>query len=696
VKIEVARPQDDGVLTAPTIPVDPSVRIYRASVWIKTQALAETTARLVAVSLGEGGKWLGADYSLIVAEDDHDWRRYVGFFTPAKGAKAVRLRLWLNYEYRGTGTAWFDDVSFEATDLEELPLLEYVHRGPVEAPTPQDSERGYLPYRRNVLETVYPGSRPRPGERLGELALAGFPGEEEAATLCLYALADIPRMTIETSPLRSADGREIPPTNVRVNPVQCLVRQGQSRWGPLAARPMVEPVYVEESSNTSLAKDTTRQLWVTVAVPEQAGGAEYSGSITLRADGSAWSLPVRIEVYPFSLPEPEGIALGMYERLHEDDAFMDFIFADMRRHGMTTVGLCCPLGADMTIDDGRVEVRFRDDSDLVRAMRAYVAVGFPEPVVWLMGSDVLRWALGQGELDSDAFARAYRGVIVAVVEHAKQAGWPKIIFQPLDEPFEHTSRMPATRRCLEVMKTIPGPRTEEDGPNGNPRMLNEIYDLCDVIVYHDGPFVDRAGYDREAWEELLARTERDGKTIWFYNIDLTGYHPEAMRFGYGFGLWAARGQGMIEWAYMFAYRDDRADWAYTTPTAMFYRYPRTASHVGGPSIGWEATREGAKDYRLLRLFNQKIASAKASGDRRSAELAIRAEAAVRKQLARLRFGQLRARAAKGRWTGPTETREDGGQTVSGEFKMDNGWSFADYDATRRLMADAIAELDQRP
>lgn len=42
------------------------------------------------------------------------------------------------------------------------------------------------------------------------------------------------------------------------------------------------------------------------------------------------------------------------------------------------------------------------------------------------------------------------------------------------------------------------------------------------------------------------------------------------------------------------------------------------------------------------------------------------------------------------------TEEDGGQTASGEFKMDNGWSFADYDATRRLMADAIAELDQRP
>ena len=52
------------------------------------------------------------------------------------------------------------------------------------------------------------------------------------------------------------------------------------------------------------------------------------------------------------------------------------------------------------------------------------------------------------------------------------------------------------------------------------------------------------------------------------------------------------------------------------------------------------------------------------------------------------------RAGKGRWTGPSEVLDDGTRTVSGRFKMPNGWTFDDYDRTRRLVADAIAELDR--
>ncbi|HUT89206.1 MAG TPA: glycoside hydrolase domain-containing protein [Thermoguttaceae bacterium] len=694
VRIGVARPQDDGVLTAESVPIDPAVKVYRASVWIKTQALRDTTARLAVVFLGEGGKWLAADYGLIAAEEDHDWKRYVGFFMPAKGTHTLRLRLWMNFEYAGTGTAWFDDVAIEPTDLEEPPPLVYVDRGPTLPVEPEDVRRGYVPFVRSTLETVYPGSLPRPGERLSEFRLTGFPGELEAATFCVRALGDVSELTIETGELRSSAGETIPAADVRVNPVECLVRQGQSRWGPLAAMKMLQPVYVEETDKTSVAQDTTRQLWVTIAVPENAPEGDYVGKITLRTAKSEWSLPVSITVYPFALPEVEGVAFGMYSRLHEDDAFMDFVYADMRRHGMTTVGLCCPLGAEMTMVDGAPYVAFADNADLVRAMRAYVKAGFPEPVCWLMGSDVLQWGLRQGPLESEAFAGAYRGVILAIVDHAKQAGWPEIIFQPLDEPFEHTERLPGAKRCLEIMKTIPGLRTEEDGPNGNPSTLDELYDLCDVIAYHDGPFVDRAGYDAAAWDELLKRTRADGKTIWFYNVDLTGYHPEAMRFGYGFGLWLARGQGVIEWAFMFRYRKDREDWAYEEPTAMFFRYPRTQTHVGGPSIGWEATREGVKDYKLLRLFDRKVAEAKQSGDARRIASAAKAEAAVREQLGRVRFDKLMARAGKGRWTGPTDVLDDGTRTVSGQFKMPNGWTFADYDRTRRLVADAILELDR--
>ena len=47
-----------------------------------------------------------------------------------------------------------------------------------------------------------------------------------------------------------------------------------------------------------------------------------------------------------------------------------------------------------------------------------------------------------------------------------------------------------------------------------------------------------------------------------------------------------------------------------------------------------------------------------------------------------------------RWTGPTEVPEDGTRTLSGQFKITHGWTFDDYDRTRRLLADAILELDR--
>lgn len=695
VRIGTRRAEDDGVLTAATIPADPAVKIYRASVWMKTENMHGAAARLCAVSLGEDGKWLGADYDLIVVAEDHQWGRYVGLFVSAKGTRQIRLRLWLNFRNQGTGTAWFDDVTLEPTELTELPLMKYVDLTPLPAPGAEDRHRGYVPFAGNILQTVYPTSVPRADGRLTELRLFSFPGEREAATFCVWALEDIAELRLAASPLRTTAGEVIPAANVRVQPVECLIRRGQSRWGPFASRPMLQPVYIEDRSLTHVARNTTRQLWVTVTVPQNTPGGEYAGEITLSTSASSWSFPVRLKVYPFGLPDVPGIALGMYERWRKDDGFMQAALSDMRAHGMTTLGLCCPLGAKIDIVEGKPRVQWTDDTDLVRAMLAYRKAGFPEPVLWLMGGDVLRWSLRQ-----DTFADAYRGVIEAVEAKAKAEGWPEIIYQPVDEPFEHTAKLPAAKRCLEVLKTIPGLRTEEDGPNGNPQTLDELYGLCDVFAYHDGPFVTRAGYDADAWQRLLARTTADGKTIWFYNVDLTGYHPEAMRFGYGFGLWAGQGKGVIEWAYMFRFDPavaasssgpGSAKWAYADPHTMYFRYPPTDTRAGGPSIGWEATREGVKDYKLLAFFFRKIDEALASGDPRRAEQARKARATVQQQLSRLRFEEIMATAGKGRWSRYV-TGDDGAPCVSGSFKIPNGWTFADYDATRKLIADAIVTL----
>ena len=692
VRIGITSPEDDLVLTAPLITADPKVTIYRAAVWVKARQLTNMTARLCAVYLGAQGKWLGADYGVCLVDKDTHWQRCVGLFQPVRGTQSIRLRLWVNFERKGTGVVWFDDVDVEPTTLHELPPLKYVD--PSHEPlTQEDRESDYGLFARPIVETIYPDTKPRATDQLANLQMSGFPGADEAASFCVRSRRAITKMAWKVSDLGLVGGSAvIPKSQVQVHPVRCLVRQGQSRWGPVADRPLVQPVYVQQTDHVSIRANTTQQFWITLSVPRQVVAGLYQGAISLATESSVRHLRLTLSVYPFALPEVPGIAFGMYARVHPDQKLLERNFLDMRRHGMTTVGVCGNLGATISRRDGRLDLQFSENADLVRAVRAYQKAGFPEPMVWLMGSDLLHWCQQQGPLDSKEFAAAYHDALVEILRHAKEQQWPEIVFQPVDEPFGHPRRMLAGKRCLEIMKTIPGLRTEEDGPNGGPHLLDKVYDLCDVLVYHDGPWVDRKKYDARMWRQVLQRAQADRKTIWFYNVDLTGYHPEAMRFGYGFGMHAAGGTGVLEWAYMFGYRPDRPEEAYTNPNTMFFRYPTTERNVGGPSIGWEAVREGVKDYKLLRLFLREAATASASRDPKRQALAKKLAGTVQAQLARIRFDPLMATAAKGHFTGPTVVGDDGVTTVSGAFKMDNGWSFADYAGLRRILADAVVQL----
>ena len=158
-------------------------------------------------------------------------------------------------------------------------------------------------------------------------------------------------------------------------------------------------------------------------------------------------------------------------------------------------------------------------------------------------SGVTGTAKKQGALESPQFEAAYRGLIEAVLERARREHWPEIVWQPEDEAFEHRPRWPEMMRTVQILKKIPGLCTEADGMNGNPEGLEEALPFLDVLNYHDGPHLKRTVYDGPAWEQFVDRLEREGKAVWFYNIDTTAYHPEIMRFGYGFHLIRCRAKG---------------------------------------------------------------------------------------------------------------------------------------------------------
>jgi glycosyl hydrolase family 123 len=686
------RSEDDGVWTLADIPVDGNAKYYKLQAWIKTQNMEETEALVSGVFLGDGGKWLDANYNAVAVNTDRDWTRYTGYFQPPKGTTRIKVRLWLNMRYSGTGAVWYDDISLVPTDSIVKSIQRYKDDRPMPALTAEQQTTGYVCYVRDYLRLVFPTSVPAREEIGTSLSCFAAPGEREPVSFAIRALRDVNAVTVSCSSLETDGGETIGKEHISIRPVRYGRKEGQSRWGPFHTDPMVVPLYLASHEQVDVPAKTSQQVWVTVCAPAGTPPGHYRATVTVSAaNAGTTQLPLEVEVLPIQLREPDHVYFGMYHRPVGDDDFRATAWRDMREHGMTSVGLCCNLGAQLTLNGDRVAVTFDGSADLERAVREYVDAGFTMPIDWLMGSDVLRWCKTQAQGDEQKSGDYYKQIIIAILDHGRQNQWPEIIFQPLDEPFEHTSRLDDTETCLRILKSIPGVRTEEDGPNGNPDTLERLYDLCDVLVYHDGPTLQRGTYDADAWKTFLQRLEKDDKEVWFYNLDLTGWHPEVLRFGYGFGLFQAGGTGVIQWSYQTAFNPDNPELVYQRPNTIIYQYPQVGSETGGPTLAWEATREGVDDYKYLFTLRKLVEELTARGNQR-ADRAQVLWREVEQDLRRIDFTGSTGSAAQGDWTGRKELSPEGDKLVSGDHKMANGLQFSDYNKLRRKIADAIIEL----
>ena len=484
--------------------------------------------------------------------------------------------------YTGTGSVWFDDLSLVAIDSMVTPVQRYEDDRPVPAWSEEQKVVGYVCYARDYLRLIFPTSQPSPSEINAPLSCFAAPGEQEPVAFVVRSIRELEDVRVSCSALTSDKQTLLGSDHLLVRSVRYGKKKGQSRWGMFQTDEMVVPLYLSSVNRIHIPPETSQQYWITVRMPRDTVPGRYRGTVTIAAaNAKETRLPLEVDVLPFQLREPDHIYWGMYHRPVGDEEFRIGAWHDMREHGMNSVGLCCNLGAQLALEGGEVSVTFDGTGELERSVREYQQAGFVMPIAWLMGSDVMRWCQAQAEGDEQKFADYYRQIIVALLAQGERNRWPEIIIQPIDEPFEHTSRLDEAERCLRILKTVPELRTEEDGPNGNPGTLERLYDLCDVLVYHDGPVLRRGVYDAVGWGAFLRRLRHDGKEVWFYNMDLTGWHPEVLRFGYGFGLSQAGGTGAIQWSYQIAFQPDKPRLVYDKTDSIIYQYPQAGD---GPAV----------------------------------------------------------------------------------------------------------------
>ncbi len=695
IRVGVRRPQDDGVWTLDGLKLPPGQKYYRLRAWLRGRNVKGANGRVAAVYLGADKKWLGAQYGAITVDRDCEWTQFTGYLELPKNAATLRLRCWVNMDYSGTGTFWFDDLELTPVDHIEKPKTVYLDETPLPQPTAEERRRGFMLFSRSYLRLLFPNSIPRAEERLQKVSLAACRAEREPAIVAVHALRDLADVKLSVSDLKSAKGT-LPASSVEVRSVRYHPKEGQSRWGPFNETLMEVPLFLERRASIALAAQRTQPFWLTVHVPEKAASGTYTGTVTVSVTGSpAAQLPLELEVHPFELAAPKGLTFAMYTKMRDDPAWIAETFADMRAHGLTSVALCGNSGLALSTENGEVKIDWNGESALEQNMAEYVKAGFPEPMVWLMGGDIPRFCEKIGPLESEAFAEAYRQVIEAIRTHGRESGWPEIIYQPIDEPFEHAKHMARAIRLLQILKTIPNLRTEEDGPNGRwENFTEEVYQLTDVIVLHDGPVLNRGTLDMDGWRDFLSKARADKKEIWFYNVDLTAWHPEPIRFMTGFGLWKSGATGVIEWAYMFPVKPEDPAAVYRQPRALLYRFPAAPGESGGPCVAYEAVREGVDDYRYLLTLQQLVEQAKASGSAAAGRVAEQAWKAVQERLDAASFEGCKGRAGQGNWTGKCEILPDGNRAVRGDHKIPNNWDFSEYDALRAQIAHSIVALQK--
>ncbi len=688
-RITANTPDDHGRWYQAGIEAEPEVRVYRLSARIRTDL--EGCAARVCPVYHKDGQWHGANYQAILVEGKTDWQRYSTLIQPPPGTTHIDIQLRVNFLTIGTGTAWFDDIALEAVPgMESVPPISYQPQREMPAVTDEARERGFVTFPRRIENIAMPGYVPSADEIGGAIEAFAAPGQRLNVSFCLRSLRELSGVSVAASALACPAG-QIPTTAIAVRPAQVLERMIHH------SRPetIVTPTYLEPVDAFDIPADTTTWCWVTVRVPEGAHPGAYEGSVEIRLDGEPRAqVPLHLEVLPIELLEPDA-ALGFYYLMRNVEGDPDRMrehFRQMRERGMTSIGLVA--GLHLENRDGAPVVIWDADNELSVGMDAWTATGFTGPMVWLMHG-VHQFCIKEfGELESEEFGAAYRSILEQVEARAAKRGWPQVIYQPIDEPVHRQERMAVAVRCLQIMKSIPV-LTEEDG-NLRPgdEDFEAMYPMLDLVCCNFRRHVEQQKL--EMWEsEMVARCRADGKMLWTYNIDLTGYHPEVMRFGMGFGREACHSGGMLEWVWQSPRDDPYAADPGRRRQNMTYWYAPHGDRRGGPSVGFEGAAEGATDAAYLATFKAAAERARASEDAELRALAEEAQSEYREQLSRLYFTDLRtAPAVQGEWTVPKRTDEQGRPRVGGEYKMPNGWSFADYDRTRRLLADWILRLER--
>jgi hypothetical protein len=532
---------------------------------------------------------------------------------------------------------YLDEVNLEIDYLpkplrdnwQEVPNLVV---NPEPTPSPADRDRGFVLFVRNILQEVYPTSRPAANEIGRDMRTFTPPGEAVAATFGMYPLRDLRDIRIEAGTLRSADGHTLSADCIEINRVRCILSKvGDFNPGQTGHSRLIPEILAPGRPFDVAAKEATR-LWLTITVPQDAAPGDYRGVVTVAVgDDRVGEVALHVKVLPFELQADEQMVYTFmwgppYGKLHHyrKSAFYDQLetfltqqtvaeLQSMKAHGFNTIFLtgCLPY----SVENDALEIDFSIIEKIAALSRD---AGFDRPMILNFdGRGIAKGVTGKmypkgptsDIIMPERFYELYADLLVQVEQKREAMGWPEFIYLLEDEPNSGHYQRFCDRIYSQLRRRLPDIKLVMTGREDTQRVLTEHLYGRIYPAYSEWTMFDERTTAQECAEA--------GDVFWAYPNIVTcgsGTQPALSRYLYGTWGWKVGISGFMP----FGFNDKLGN-----PFNHFDSFYRGA---GVLYPGWddypvettqyEGMREGIVDRKYFHTLQQLIDQARQHADER--------------------------------------------------------------------------------
>jgi len=515
--------------------------------------------------------------------------------------------MWLGYSCPHKDyTLYFDNVRLGGVDCRKVVHLDDTAGI---SPNPAEKRSGFQLFSLPYSCFIFPNTKPQ--NRLSQIWTFAAVGEFEPVTVSILSLRKLDDLSVVISELSGPKGASISQKDWDIRVVRYMDKRENYQVDSYIAD---TPTYIEKPASPEILEtNTTATFWLTLKVPQSAKPGIYRGSVVVSSGSGRQSVPITLRVLPFKLPELKDNLQGIYYNAGGGwlpaKEQVRFDLKDMRDHGMTSIGLSTGIdSSSYKVNGTQVTFDFKDNTTWEYIMDSARDLGFPAPLITICDNG--QWA-DPHEYASGAYAETYINFWKGISEAGTAKGWNPIYIQPEDEVGWRTQADRDRNTYLLGLLNKAGFKTEVDGPsdgyfNTIAGPLSDIWNYCGTL----GP------------NDTVKQAQADGKIVTVYNFDCGGFTPEVQRWARGLFNWKHNLKGSYNWLYRGgngSIFDDQdaiiGDWV--------HYYPPRPGHPGGPTMGWEASREGIDDLKYIKLLESLIdtASHKSGKPEKAAKIA---------------------------------------------------------------------------